>query len=107
MSQVKVHNIRSLTRERRLIENIEDLPLGTEVGFYMDPHSYGIVVEKLNNDEVQVLWAKLSNPFEAFVRPLTRNYTQIAQQMFTVQPMPQSTALPFYLDNMFDKKEEK
>ena len=78
---------------------------GDMVRYYMAPKSLGTVVEKIDENNTKVLWSCFINPFDNIVRPITRSYTQISQQMLQVQPMPQG-AIPFYLDNMI-KKEEK
>ena len=77
---------------------------GDLVRFYLASDSLGMVVEKIDENNTRVLWGNFVNPFDNIVRPITRNYTQIAQQAFTVQPMPPG-ALPFYLDHMC--KDEK
>ena len=38
------------------------------VRFYMAPDSFGMVVEKINDDECEVLWSNSSNPWDKVVR---------------------------------------
>jgi len=71
----------------------------------MAPESLGTVVEKIDENNTKVLWSNFKNPFDNIVRPITRNYAQISQQMFQVQPMPQG-ATPFYLDHRFGEKKD-
>ena len=92
---------------------------GDMIRYYMAPKSLGTVVEKIDKNEVKVLWSNFKNtfdnivvlwsnfknPFDNIVRPITWNYTQISQQMFQVQPMPQG-AIPFYLDHRFGEKKD-
>jgi hypothetical protein len=78
---------------------------GDMVSFYMAPGSLGTIVKKISENQVEVLWSNFKNPFDNIVRPLTRNYTQISQQVFQVQPMPQG-AIPFYLDHRFGEKKD-
>lgn len=73
---------------------------GDTVRYYMAPESLGTVVEKIDENNTKVLWNYFVDPFDNILRPITRNYTQISQQMFQVQPMPQG-AIPFYLDHIF------
>lgn len=80
---------------------------GDMIRYYMAPKSLGTVVEKIDENNHKVLWSNFKNPFDNIVRPITRNYTQISQQMFQVQPMPQG-AIPFYLDHMCkDEKDDQ
>ena len=103
MSQIKTMNTTTLvTLEGKFCSDPQP---GDMVRYYMAPKSLGTVVEKIDENNTKVLWSCFINPFDNIVRPITRSYTQISQQMFQVQPMPQG-AIPFYLDNMI-KKEKK
>ena len=103
MSQIKTMKTTTLvTLEGKFCSDPQP---GDMVRYYMAPKSLGTVVEKIDENNTKVLWSCFINPFDNIVRPITRSYTQISQQMFQVQPMPQG-AIPFYLDNMI-KKEEK
>lgn len=103
MSQIRIMNTNTLvTIEGKFCSDPQP---GDMIRYYMAPRSLGTVVEKIDENNTKVLWSNFKNPFDNIVRHITRNYTQISQQMFQVQPMPQG-AIPFYLDNMI-KKEEK
>lgn len=70
---------------------------GDMVRFYLDSRSSGIIVQKISEYQVEVLWSNIpNNPFASF---RAQNYTQIAKQLFTVEPMPPG-ALPYYLDEV-------
>ena len=101
MSEVRKHFISTLLSLDTNTFSIDPQP-GDMVRFYMTPDSFGMVVEKINDDECEVLWSNFSNPWDKVVRPVGLNYSQITQQTFQVQPMPQG-ALPFYLD-MVEKR---
>ena len=96
MSEVRKHFISTLVNLDTNTFSIDPQP-GDMVRFYMDLNSIGTVVEKIDENNAKVLWSNFKNPFDNIVRSITRNYTQISQQTFQVQPMPPGT-LPFYLD---------
>jgi len=66
----------------------------------------GVVVEKIDENGVKVLWGEFHDPYSGFIGSPKRNFTQIAKEMFPVQTMHLPQGLIFYLDEMF-KKEEK
>jgi hypothetical protein len=96
MSDVRILNISSLLNDSGQV--VVDPQPGDLVRFYLSPESIGMVVEKIGENDVKVLWSNFSNPFENIASTIRRvSMSQIGQKLFTVQPMPQG-ALPFYLD---------
>lgn len=103
MSEIRTMDTRTLvTLEGKFCSDPQP---GDLVRFYMAPESLGTVVEKIDENNTKVLWSNFKNPFDNIMRPITRNYAQISQQMFQVQPMPQG-AIPFYLDHRFGEKKD-
>ena len=103
MSKIRTMNTSTLvTLEGKFCSDPQP---GDMIRYYMAPESLGTVVEKIDENNTKVLWSNFKNPFDNIVRPLTRNYAQISQQMFQVQPMPQG-AIPFYLDHRFGEKKD-
>jgi hypothetical protein len=69
------------------------------VSFLYGATSLGMITEVLEDGNVcRVLWANYSNCFENVIRHVNINYTAIAQQLFTVQPMSTPSALTFFID---------
>lgn len=104
MSQIRIMNTSTLvTLEGKFCSDPQP---GDMIRYYMAPKSLGTVVEKIDKNEVKVLWNDFHDNFEStFRNPDSLNYTQLAKDIFPVQTMSQG-AIPFYLDNMI-KKEEK
>jgi hypothetical protein len=74
--------------------------IGDLVRYFYNNKNVGIVVELIDNLQSKILWSNFSNPWERVVSgPLKVNYSQIIQDAFQIQPMPQG-ALPFYLDEV-------
>jgi hypothetical protein len=82
--------------------------IGDLVRYFYNNKNVGIVVELIDNLQSKILWSNFSNPWERVVSgPLSVNYSysQIAQDTFQIQPMPQG-ALPFYLDEVEKRMNE-
>jgi hypothetical protein len=74
--------------------------IGDLVRYFYNNKNVGIVVELIDNLQSKILWSNFLNPWERVVSgPLKVNYSQIIQDTFQIQPMPQG-ALPFYLDEV-------
>ena len=107
MSDLRILSISSLVNDSG--QFVVDPQPGDLVRFYLSPESIGMVVEKIGENDVKVLWSNFSNPFENIASAIRRvGMSQIGQKMFTVEPMPQA-ALSFYLDMVEErmKKEEE
>jgi hypothetical protein len=102
MSETRIMYISTLCSPNGGFLNLTECKPGDMVCYYMAPKSLGVIVEIINDEECKVLWSHFSNPWENVIRPGGSNYSQIAQQIFQVQPMPPG-ALPFYLD-MVEKR---
>lgn len=105
MNEIRtVYTSSLLTLDGKFLDESEWKP-GDMVKFlYSD--SIGIIIEKIENNQVNVLWSNFHNPFyNTFGRPGGMiNYAQVARKMFTVQSLPQG-AIPFYLDETTRKGE--
>lgn len=96
MSSVKEHNNSTLLSMDGKLN--PEPQVGDMVRNFYQFKQIGIVIELIDKVQSKVLWGEYTNPWESFVRPLTKNYIQISSDMFPVQPMPAS-ALPFYLNH--------
>ena len=99
MSELRKVFITSLVNEEGKLCDETGIQVGDLVKFLYSS-STGVVVEIIDKKTAVVLWSDFRNPFlDTFGVPRDRiNYSQLAKQMFPVQPMPLPNGLVFYLD---------